>query len=106
MKAKDFAVVSIKSSQEMVSEGDIISVDKLEGEAGSKITFEEVLLTNIAGKIEIGKPNVKGIKVEAEIVEQTKADKVHTRNFKAKSRYRKHTGDRKKLTKIKIVSIK
>lgn len=106
MKAKDFVVVSIKSSQEMVSEGDLLSVDKIDGEPGTKISFDEVLLTNIAGKVEVGKPVIKGIKVEAEIVEQTKADKVHTRNYRAKSRYRKHTGDRKKLTKIKILSIK
>lgn len=106
MKAKDFAVVSIKNSQEMVSEGDEISVAKLVGEPGTKISFDEILLTNINGKIEIGKPTVKGVKIEAEIVEQHKAEKVHTRIYKAKSRYRKHTGNRQQLTKIKILKIK
>lgn len=106
MKNKDFAVISIKNSQELVSAGDVISVAKMAGEAGDKVTFDEVLLTNIGGKIEIGKPSVKGIKVEAEIVEQHKGEKVHTRTYKAKSRVRKHVGNREQLTKIKILNIK
>src|SRR6185436_12263533 len=102
MADKDFVVVKIKNSQEKVSEGQILEVDKIEGESKSKFEFAEVLLSSKAGKIEIGKPYIKGAKVTAEIVEQTKADKVTTSKYKQKVRYRKTTGNRKPLTKIVI----
>lgn len=106
MKAKDFVVLNIKNSQEMVSVGDVISVAKVEGEPGSKVTFDEVLLSSIDGKTEIGMPSLKGLKVEAEIVEHHRGEKIHTRTYKAKSRIRRHVGNRQDLTKIKILNIK
>jgi large subunit ribosomal protein L21 len=105
MEKKDFVVVKIKNSQEKVHEGLELEVDKIEGEPKDKLEFAEVLLSSKGGKIEIGKPFIKGAKVTAEIVAQTKADKVTTRKFKSKARYRKTTGNRKPLTKIVIKSI-
>ncbi len=105
MTQKDFVVVKIKNSQEKVYEGLEIEVDKIEGEPKDKLEFEEVLLSSKGGKIEIGKPYISGAKVTAEILEHTKADKVTTLKYKSKARYRKTTGNRKPLTKIKIKSI-
>jgi large subunit ribosomal protein L21 len=103
--AKDFVVIKIGNSQEIVTKGDEILVNKIEGKSKDKITFEQVLLTNKGGKIVVGKPNVAGEKVEAQIVEQTKGAKVHKRTYKAKARQRRNVGHRQELTKIKIVSI-
>lgn len=106
MGSKDtFAVVAIKNTQYKVSEGDEILVDKTEGQKGDKLDFDSVLLKASDKKVEIGSPTLAKSLVKAEIVEQTKAPKVTTSVYKAKSRYRKKTGDRKKLTKIKITKI-
>lgn len=103
---QDFVVIKIKNAQEIVSKDDMITVDLMNEEVGKTIEIEEVLLTHKDGKTEVGKPYVKGTKVTAEVVEHTKGEKVHTRKFKAKSRYRKHTGARPKLTVLKIKDIK
>lgn len=106
MASKDkFAVVAIKNSQYKVSEGDVILIDKTEGETGDVLTFDEILLTADGSKVEVGTPNIAKVTVKAEIIEQTKAPKVTKAVYKAKARYRKKTGDRKQLTKIKITNI-
>lgn len=104
-KKKDFVIVKIKNSQEKVSLGQEILVNKLDGKEKDKLKFDEVLLSSKGGKVQVGKPEVKGETVEAVIVEQTKGDKVTTRIYKAKARSRRVVGNRAKLTKIKITKI-
>lgn len=106
MADKDFAIIRIKNSQEIVSEGDIVAVDKLSENEGDKIVIEEVLLVSKSGKVVVGKPLVSGASVEAEVIEQAKGEKVDSKIYKAKVRYRKHTGHRPLITKIKINKIK
>ncbi len=105
-KNGDFVIINIKNSQEKVSIGDTLEVSKLSLKKGDKIKFKEVLLSHEKGVTRIGKPYLGDAEVTAEVLEHTKGDKVHTRKFKAKSRYRKHTGHRAKLSKIKINNIK
>lgn len=100
-----YAVVKISGKQYKVSEGQIFEVDKLNGEKGKKLTFNEVLLLNDGKNIKIGQPHVTGAKVSAEILEQSKGKKLRVAKFKAKSRYRKIMGFRPLLTKIKILKI-
>lgn len=106
MADKDFVIVNINNTQEKVSEGEFVIVPKIKGEAGDKLVFDEILLTAQGDKVVVGKPNVEGAKIDAEIVEQTQGEKVHSRIFKAKSRFRRHTGQRQDLTKVKINKIK
>lgn len=80
-------------------------VHTIKGEPKAKITLDQVLLTNKAGKVEVGQPLVKSAKVEAVIIEQTRGPKVRKETFKAKSRERRSIGHRQPLTKIKIVKI-
>ena len=105
MRSSDFVIVKINGSQEKVQEGMEISVNKLDGEEKGKLEFSEVLLTSKAGKIQVGKPTVKGALVHGIIVEQAKGEKVTTRIYKAKSRYRRVKGMRPQITKIKITKI-
>ncbi|MCA9385019.1 50S ribosomal protein L21 [Candidatus Dojkabacteria bacterium] len=100
-----FVVVDIKNSQERVSKGDIIVVKKIDGEPGKKIKFDKVLLTHTDGKTVIGKPTIDKAMVEVEVLEQFKGKKVHTKTFKAKSRYRRTVGHRAQLTKLKVTNI-
>jgi len=100
-----YAVIQTGSKQYQVSEGDTLEIEKLEGKAKKKITFNQVLLVVDEKKVSLGQPLVKGAKVTAEILEQKKGVKIRVAKFKAKSRYRRVKGHRQQLTKIKINKI-
>jgi large subunit ribosomal protein L21 len=96
-----FAVIRSGGKQYRVAAGDVIEVDRLEGEAGASITFSDVLMAG--GKA--GAPALSGASVAAEIVAQMRAPKVVA--FKKKRRkntHRKH-GHRQPMTRVKIVNI-
>jgi large subunit ribosomal protein L21 len=100
-----YAVIKASGKQFKVSEGDILELDKLDGKAKDKITFDEVLLLVDKDKVTIGQPLVKDHKVSAEIIEQKKAKKIRVARFKAKSKYRKVKGHRTHLTVVKITKV-
>lgn len=100
-----YAVVKIGGSQYKVAEGDEIAVDKIDGEKGKSLTFEEVLLLVDDQRVRIGQPLLKEAKVKAEIVGQFKGKKIRVATYKAKSRYRRVKGFRPLLTRVKILSI-
>ena len=102
---KNLAVVKINNQQYLMQEGETITLEKVEGEAGKTIEVSDVLLKVIAGKIEVGTPVVAKSKVTLEVLEQTKGEKVKTLVYKAKSRYRKHHGQRQELTVVKVTKI-
>ncbi len=102
----DFAVIKASGKQYKVTPGLVLEIDKIEGEKGKSISFEEVLLTGDEKEVLVGTPNVKGAQVTAKIVDQIQGDKVRVAKFKAKARYRRVAGFRAKLTKIEITSIK
>ncbi|EKD46310.1 MAG: 50S ribosomal protein L21 [uncultured bacterium] len=100
------AVVRIKGKQYLVKPGDVLTVNLLNKKAKSSVVFGEVLLTfDDQGKIVLGNPLVKGVKVETEIIEDIKGKKVISQKFKAKKRSRVRRGFRAQLTKIKIKKI-
>lgn len=104
--AENFAVIETGGKQYLVAEGDTLFVEKLEGaKAGEKVSFDKVLLTAKGGKVELGAPAVAGAKVSAEVLVQTRDEKVTVIHYRAKSRYFKKAGHRQPLTKIKIASI-
>lgn len=65
-----YAVITSGGKQYRVAEGETLRVEKLAGPAGTKVTFGPLLFADDAGKVEVGRPTVSGITVEAEIVEQ------------------------------------
>jgi len=104
----DFAVIKTGGKQYVVSEGDVISIEKLPGEfkAGDKITFEEVLMTDNGKDTTLGTPFIKGAKVIASLVEAGRGKKVEVVKYKAKSRYLKRRGHRQPFFKVKIETLK
>lgn len=102
----NFAVIKASGKQYKVTPGLVLEVDKIEGENGKSLSFEEVLLTSDGDSVVVGAPLVKGAVVTAKIVEQIQGDKVRVAKFKAKAKYRRATGFRAKLTKIEITAIK
>ena len=100
-----FAIIQTGGKQYKVSEGDVIKVEKLELEVGSKINFD-VLLTSDNGKIVAGNPVVKNVTCSAEVVEQGKGDKIVVYKYKPKKNYRRKQGHRQPYTAVKILEIK
>jgi len=101
-----FAVIKTGGKQYKVAKDDIIIVEKLDAEAGKKVSFEDVLLAGKAGDIKVGEPLLKGAKVEAEVLEQRKAAKVLVFKKKRRQTYRRKRGHRQNETVVKITSIK
>lgn len=83
----------------------MIEVEKLDVEAGTDTKFEDVLLVSSGSALSIGAPLVKGAAVTAEVVEQTKGDKVIAFKFKRRKGYHRTVGHRRQLTRLKIKSI-
>ena len=100
-----FAIIQTGGKQYKVAVGDVVKVEKLELEVGSKVNFD-VLLTSDNGKIVAGNPVVKNVTCTAEVVEQGKGDKVVVYKYKPKKNYRRKQGHRQPYTAVKIVEIK
>ena len=101
-----YAIIKTGGKQYKVKNDDIVDVEKLEGEAGSKLTFTEVLAVGEEGKdLKVGTPLLEGVKVEAEIVDQYRGPKLIAFKMKKRKGYRRKVGHRQSLTKIKISAI-
>ncbi len=101
-----YAIFKATGRQFRVEEGDTLRVPTLEGEPGSKVTFDQVLLSSDGTKVKTGRPTVKGAKVTAEIVEHGRERKIFIFKFKRRKNYRKKTGHRQGFTEIKITGVK
>jgi large subunit ribosomal protein L21 len=99
-----YAVIQTGGKQYRVAEGDVIEVEKIDFDAGKEATFEALLVSN-GSNLTIGTPLVQGAAVVAEVVEQTKGDKVIAYKFKRRKGYHRTVGHRRQLTKLKIKSI-
>lgn len=101
----EYAIVKTGGKQYKVSKDSVIEVERLSYKLGEKFSLEEVLLHVVDEKVQLGKPTVKGVAVKAEVLEHLKGDKLRIAKFKAKAKYRRVTGHRQYLTKIKILDI-
>jgi len=100
-----YAIVDIAGLQYKVQKDQQIYVNRMAGEAGDKVQFDNVLLIDNAGTIALGAPVISGAAVTAKIVEHLKGDKVIVFKKKRRKGYRKKNGHRQSLTSIKIESI-
>ena len=100
-----YAVLKTGGKQLMAAKDDVLIVEKIEGEAGTKITFSEVLLVIDGDTQKVGTPFVKGAKVEGEIVRQAKGPKIEAFNYNAKKNERKRWGHRQPYTHVRIISV-
>jgi large subunit ribosomal protein L21 len=101
----NYAVIKSGGKQYKISEGDVIEIDRLSLKKEENVVFKEVLLTSIDEKVEIGKPFLADVTVSGKIIDQFRGVKVRVAKFKAKSRYRRATGFRAELSKVKIDKI-
>ena len=100
-----YAIVDIAGQQFKVEKDKKLFVHRLEGDAGSEISFDKVLLIENDGKITIGDPVITDAAVSAKVVEHVKGDKVLVFKKKRRKGYRKLNGHRQCLTQIEITGI-
>lgn len=100
-----YAIVDIAGQQFKVRQGQQVFVHRLEGEEGSSISFEKVMLIDNEGSVKVGTPMVTGATIEAKIVEHLKGDKVIVFKKKRRKGYQKSNGHRQYLSKVLIESI-
>ena len=105
LKKAMYAIVNIAGKQFKVAKDQYIYAPKLDGEAGSSVKFEDVLLTADGGNISIGAPTVKGITVSGKILEHVKGNKVIVFKKKRRKGYQVRNGHRQQFTKVQIESI-
>ena len=105
MKGKNmYAIVSTGGKQYKVATDDVITVEKIEGEAGSKVELEVIFL-NDGKKIVTDPAKLAKAKVTAEILEQFKGEKQLVYKFHKSKRYHRLKGHRQQLTKLKITKV-
>ena len=100
-----YAILETGGKQYRVAEGDVITVEKLPGEAGDAIEFDKVLLLSDENGVQVGSPYIDAFKVFGEIVETGKGKKVIVYKYKSKKDYRKKQGHRQPYTMVEITSL-
>jgi len=100
-----YAIVEIAGQQFKVEQNDEIFVHRLEGDPGTKVEFNQVLLLDNGGKISIGKPLVEGSSISGKIVDHVRGDKVVVFKKKRRKGYEKESGHRQDFSKVLIENI-
>lgn len=100
-----YAIIESCGRQYKVAEGDVVFFEKLDVEEGKTITFKEVILISEEGKIQVGTPYVKNVKVEGKVISHGKGKKIIVFKIKPKKNYRRKQGHRQLYTKVEITSI-
>ena len=101
-----YAIIESCGKQYKVAEGDVVFFEKLDTEAGKKVSFDKVILVSDDGKVQVGNPYVKGVKVEGKVVSHGKGEKIIVFKMKAKKNERTKQGHRQPYTKVEITKIK
>jgi large subunit ribosomal protein L21 len=96
-----FAIVRTGGKQYRVAAGDKIAVEKIEGEAGDTVSLGDVLLAGDGGEVK----DAKGLTVSAEIIAQTRGEKVIVFKKRRRHNYRRRNGHRQSLTLLRITAV-
>jgi large subunit ribosomal protein L21 len=100
-----FVIVEQGGKQYRAAEGATIEVDRLQNEVGENLTLEDVLLTVDDDAVTVGTPLVKGVKVQAKVLDHFKGRKILVFKYRPKQRYRVKSGHRQQYTRLLIESI-
>ena len=101
------AIIETGGKQYLVTQDSVLSVEKITGvdKAGSKITFDKVLLTDDGKETKVGSPYVTGAVVSAELVEEGREKKISVIRYRQKSKYFKKRGHRQPYAKVRITAL-
>lgn len=101
----EYAIVATGGKQYRVSPGSLLDVEKLEGPVGGELRLEPVLAFRKDSAFQVGRPNLPGASVKAQIVAQHRGPKVISFKFKRRKGYHRKVGHRQELTRVKILEI-
>ncbi len=99
-----YAVIATGGKQYLVKTGDVVKIEKLQVDEGSKVVFDKVLLTakEDGTDVKVGMPYLEGVTVEATLEKQGKERTLRVEKFKRKVRYHKVHGQRQRYSMVKI----
>jgi len=100
-----FAVLKTGGKQYKVAKNDIIEIERLPGEAGAQVVFDQILMVGDGAGATAGAPLIAGASVAGTLLEQAKGDKVIVFKKRRRHNYRRRNGHRQQHTILKIVSI-
>jgi len=100
-----YAVVKTGGKQYRVSLGDRVKIEKIPGEVGAEVNFDQVLMIGGTDDVKVGTPVVSGATVSARIVKQDRSRKVTVFKFKRRQGYKKKQGHRQSYTQVEITGI-
>lgn len=100
-----YAIIKTGGKQYKAAKDEVIIVEKIEGEPGSKVELDKVVMVCDGDKVKFGSPLVNGAKVKTEIVRQTKGPKINAFNYKPKKNERKRWGHRQPQTYLKVLEV-
>lgn len=100
-----FAVIKTGGKQYRVAAGDVITVEKVAGDAGAKITFGDVMMVADGDKLTYGAPLISGASVAAELIGTEKGEKVLVFKKRRRNTYRRKRGHRQIESRVKITGI-
>ena len=101
-----YAIIRAGGKQFKAEQGKTVRLPRMEAKPGSKITFDEVLLTSDGDEIVAGTPTVKGASVVGEVVGEVKGEKIYVFKFKRRKNYRRKTGHRQHFTEVRVTGLK
>ena len=97
-----YAVISSGGKQYRVEPGDILRVEKINGEIGAPVSFDKILMFSDGENVRVGAPMLDDVSVQGRIIEQGRAKKIIVFKYKKRKRYRRKQGHRQSYTAIKI----
>ena len=100
-----YAIIQSGGKQYHVTEGARLNLERLKGEVGQEISFDEVLLVGGDDSVQVGQPMLQGARVVGTIVEQGKGDKILVFKMKRRKMYRRKTGHRQLFTQVQVDKI-
>ena len=100
-----YAIIESGGKQYRVEPGAVVALERIPGDVGSQVELDRVLLIADGATVQVGKPTLSGAKVISEIVAQTRGEKIDVFKFKKRKKYRRKTGHRQELTKVRIAEI-
>jgi large subunit ribosomal protein L21 len=100
-----YAIVNINGIQTRITPDEVISVPRLTGEPGAKLTFDQLLLVGDGSRIAVGQPYIKGASATLEVLEHLRGPKLRIFKFKRRREYRRRRGHRDELTRLRVTAI-
>ncbi len=101
-----YAVIESGGKQHRVSPGALVTLERIEGEAGSPVELSRVLLVADGDQVKVGHPHLESARVMGEIVRQDRGPKITVFKFKRRKRYRRTQGHRQAQTTVRITEIR